>query len=114
MFRSAIEALAAFWNALSNKVEMYSCKPPKTRLGAASGPRLMTIYMLVSHVVKMSHQHVKLMRIIKSRLRRTPLSLPQTSKTVFNLVFFFFFFSIPAERGHRPALFGYPAGHQEG
>lgn len=36
MFRSkslfAIEAFAAFWNALSNKMEMYSCKPPKTDL----------------------------------------------------------------------------------
>lgn len=48
---------------------MYSCKLPKTRVCcAASVPHLIAVYVLVSHVVKMSHQSVKLLRIIKARL----------------------------------------------
>lgn len=42
--------------------------PEKTRLCAASVSHSITVYMLVSHIVKMSQRYVKLMGIIKSRL----------------------------------------------
>lgn len=49
-------------NSLFDEVQMYLFKQGLVL------PLIPTVYMLVSPVVNMSHQYVKLMRLIKARL----------------------------------------------